>query len=195
MFFARFVAGRSFTQWQKPESLQPHSRVPQCCDLQDIPPATERLRSQLHQFSCQLHLPGSKHRFMHSPAVGKLAFWFKSPSNAVAYEYNPINHSQTCTHNFASMNQRDAIVNTVRSSVFFLGEMVYSSMCSAFQACCLPCSAGCPLPCSIWQIRGDTLPFPSLPPACGWACDGSFGAALPPIARLRPAGGQPATPY
>lgn len=120
----------------------------------------ELLRSQLHQFYCQLNLPGSKHRFMHSPAVGELAFWFKSPSNVVAYEYNPVNHSQTCTHNFASMNQRDAIVNTVCSFIFFLREIVHSSMCLAFQACCLPCSAGCPLPCSIWQIGGDTLPFP-----------------------------------
>lgn len=36
--------------------------------------------------------------------------------------------------------------------------MVRSSMCLAFQACCLLCSAGCPLTCSIWQIGGDTLP-------------------------------------
>jgi len=61
-------------------------------------------------------------------------------------------HPQLCLYESAQCNCKQCL-----QLHFFLGEMVHSSMCSAFQARCLLCSAGCPLTCSIWQIGGDTL--------------------------------------
>lgn len=62
-------------------------------------------------------------------------------------------HPQLCPYKSVCFNCKHCL-----QPHFLLGEMVHSSMCLAFQACCLLCSAGCPLTRSIWQIHGDTLP-------------------------------------
>lgn len=127
--------------------------------LAGMPPATQQLQPQLpvtpQEFYQQPSWARLQPRF--SPEAGELAFWFKAPPNTAIYQYNPINELHLHPQ-LASTNQRCAAANTVCSFVFLLGETVHSSMCLAFQARCLLCSAGCPLTCSIWQIRGDTLP-------------------------------------
>lgn len=56
-------------------------------------------------------------------------------------------HPQLCPYKSVCFNCKHCL-----QPHFLLGEMVHSSMCLAFQACCLLCSAGCPLTCSIWQM-------------------------------------------
>lgn len=117
--------------------------------------------------NCSLSSPLLRRNVTSSPAgpgsnpdsALKLGSWHFGTSHyqTAIYRYNPINELHPHPQ-LASTNQRCAAANTVCSFVFLLGETVHSSMCLAFQARCLLRSAGCPLTCSIWQIRGDTLP-------------------------------------
>lgn len=126
--------------------------------LGGMPPVMQRLQPELPVTPQEFYQQPSWARLQPrlSPEAGELEFWFKPLPNAAIYRNNPINELHQ--PQLASTNQRCAAANTVCSFVFLLGETVHSSMCLAFQARCLLRSAGCPLTCSIWQIRGDTLP-------------------------------------